>query len=642
MKKIPYNLNIIIVVSFFVILGLLYCFVTPLWFPPDEERNYIYCEYIAHHKKLPGYSANPEQNDVSQGYHPPLFFIIASLLCGDEKELLEEQISFNDKPGFNYALHPAEETKFPFSGKARSAYLIRLFNIILVGACTLYLVYVLALLMFSDTAIAVLSALFVGTIPQYLHITASVSNEPMVVMVSTAFFVALVLFLKNPSSVKRQIACGFLMGCCILSKLTTIYYFPIMFGIIIWQWYRHKRNPLRCFFIMFGTAFLVSGWWGVSNWIQYNDPLLSSNFEKAQPYLLLNEPISLSYILLTIKRAFFPFWGHFGALDLKIALWSFWFYGFILFAGTLGFCLRAKHEKITIFQKKTTIIFLLFIAGAISLYVWMCINYPGAQGRYLYIVIAPAVIFLLRGVEHLGQLLRIKKVVFFLLVIVLILINIDAVLFKLNPYFSKPRLQAAVQQKRFCCPTIEINQSAYITQSFVAPANNLCAIKIMISNVNNSRKGTLFFKIHDSSDPNMNLFMAEYPLMKTQDFHQYLFQFPSIQNSKSRRFVLTISASETPEGKGVSLWHERGDVYESGNATENAKAVSTDLYFTAYCLPETAQVKNDEKKAVVLALGPYISLRELQLYFERSKSFRLTTPTQKKWLLVKNKERNRK
>ena len=81
----------------FLLFGLGYSYYTPLWNPPDEERHFAYCEYIAHHHKLPDYVKDPKGNSVTMAFHPPLYYLMGSLFFGNDRGLLEELISANDE-----------------------------------------------------------------------------------------------------------------------------------------------------------------------------------------------------------------------------------------------------------------------------------------------------------------------------------------------------------------------------------------------------------------------------------------------------------------------------------------------------------------------------------------------------------------
>ncbi len=191
MHKMQSTIGTLIMLLLFLLLGLLYSYYTPLWNPPDEERHFAYCEYIAQNHKLPVYRSDPGKNIVGLAFHPPLYYLIGSLFCKDDGRLLEEKITVNDGPGFITIVHPKEGIEFPYSGKARSAHLLRLFSLAL-SALTIYFIYLLVLKIFPGEMILVsATALFVATIAQFLHVSASVSNETIAATFSTASLLCL-------------------------------------------------------------------------------------------------------------------------------------------------------------------------------------------------------------------------------------------------------------------------------------------------------------------------------------------------------------------------------------------------------------------------------------------------------------------
>ena len=88
---------------------------------------------------------------VSMAFHPPLYYIIGAMLLKNDRELLEEQIEVNDGPGFNRMVPPQNRDGSAYSGKVRSAHLLRLFSLIVSGI-TIFLIYRTALMLFPDAA----------------------------------------------------------------------------------------------------------------------------------------------------------------------------------------------------------------------------------------------------------------------------------------------------------------------------------------------------------------------------------------------------------------------------------------------------------------------------------------------------------
>jgi hypothetical protein len=105
----------LIPIVLFFILGLGYNFYTPLWTPPDEERHFAYCDYIAQHHTLPYLDPEDEGLHITEATHPPLFYILGALFCKNDGQTIHDKITLNDGPGYTELLSPPGEETFPYS-----------------------------------------------------------------------------------------------------------------------------------------------------------------------------------------------------------------------------------------------------------------------------------------------------------------------------------------------------------------------------------------------------------------------------------------------------------------------------------------------------------------------------------------------
>jgi len=243
----------------FLSLGLCYSYYTPLWNPPDEERHFAYCEYIAQNHKLPYLKADEDSFHIAQAIHPPLYYLIGALFCQGDQELLLKKIIVNDGPGFDTLGHPKEENVFPYAGKARSAHLLRLFSLIF-SAVNVYFIYLLVTNIFpGEIILASTTALLAAMNPQFLHISASISNENLSTVLSTLYLIALLCYLKNSVKITHHITTGFLLGCCLLSKFSTIIFLPVTVCVIAWVSRRDRTNLIISLFVILGLGALVGG-----------------------------------------------------------------------------------------------------------------------------------------------------------------------------------------------------------------------------------------------------------------------------------------------------------------------------------------------------------------------------------------------
>ena len=615
----------------FLSLGLCYSYYTPLWNPPDEERHFAYLEYIAQNHKLPYLKLDQEHNHIAQAIHPPLYYLIASLFCRDDGKVLSEELIVNDGPGFNTITHPKHEGGFPYSGKARSAHLLRYLSLTLSSA-TICFIYLMVLAIFpGEILLASPTALFAGMNPQFLHISASVSNENLSTALSTIYLFVLLYYLNYPVKTRHHIATGVLLGGCLLSKTSTLFFIPLTICVVAWVTFRDKRKLFGNLLLIFGMVGLVAGWWYVRNWLVFDDPLLSKFLIASQPWGLRSTPFSLSYVTTILSNTFISFFGYFGAMQIVIPGTHLIVYGGIMGLGVAGLCRMFIKRELTSLQTRALVLLFFSLLGGLSIFLSLNMNYRGvSMGRYLFVVIAPIATLTCTGVYFLTA-YRWRSVTMIIVSLVLILLNMDVLFRILKPAYAEPSLTVGVNQPLFCCPTVEIDESTTIAQSFIAPQNNLSAIRVMFSNSKKPQSGEITFSLREGRNQEKILRQITFPLNPVKDNARYFIIFPPIKDSMNKEYSCCFSSPSQPAGQGISLWYESGNSYPEGTMMINTDPVPGDIYFTAYHFSgSSSETDWQGRKEIVIDQGLYVGLRELQLYNERSRKFREQTLTHKK------------
>jgi 4-amino-4-deoxy-L-arabinose transferase-like glycosyltransferase len=624
---------ITVILILFFSLGFLYGFFTPLWNPPDEERHFAYCEYIAHYCRLPVYRPDYEGNMVSMAFHPPLYYIIGAFFIKNDRELLEEQIDINDGPGFNRIVPPQNRDASSYSAKVRSAHLLRLFSLILSG-CTVFMIYRTTLMLFPDaTPIASLVALLVATIPQFLYTSASVSNENLNTMLSSAYLLSLLYVIRAPSQLRYQIISGFILGLCLLSKTTALMYLPVTVCLICWLSFKEKINPIAPIGIIIGTALLLGGWWYLRNWFLLNDPTLSKTVATLNNWHIRRSDPSWSEAMPIAHKTVMTFFSGFGSLRLPIANYHVAFYGTIIVAGCMGFFRYLYGRQQNAFQTHVLMLFFLSILGGLGIYVYINIKYLGFfLGRYLYIVIAPLAIVTGSGFYFfLPQ--KVRSGVLSVVCILAIIINVTAVLIILKPAYADPLLTAGIDQQLFCCSTSVVSGNTPIGQTFIASQNNLCSIRVMFSCNNKNTSENILFSLKECDGNKKILRQIHYPLRQLEDNTRYFFVFPPIADSLGKKYAFSFSVPLVISDSGVSLFYEAANCYEDGEMLINDTVVPGDLYFTTYYFSgDFPRTDWQGIRATVIRQGWYITIPEMQLYYERSNDFRDKTVTHEKMI----------
>jgi hypothetical protein len=619
----------------FIVLGLGYNYYTPLWVPPDEERHLAYCEYIAQNKRLPHLDASEEGLHIAQALHPPLYYLIGSLFCSAEDELILQKVSINDGPGYTIIVPPANKDAPSYAREANSARRIRLISLLL-GGLTVYLTFIIILnFLPGDTTVAAIGALLVATNPQFLHISASVSNESLSTALATLYLLILINYLKSPrSKFFYQTVSGIVLGCCLLTKISTILYVPVTAIALIWVNWGNWKNLIISFATIFLIAASVSFWWYLRNLIVYNDLIFTKALDVLQPWSMRQEPLSLHDAATLAKMTFISFWGYFGAQQIPITAIHLSFYGSLMVLGCAGLVKLIKKSKLSAFQIRALVLLFLSVCFGIAVYLQMNLRYPMAMGRYLFVIIAPIAMLTATGLRQLFP-APWRNYILIFIGFLLTAASLDVLFRVLRPAYAEMLLTTGVEQPLFCCPTPALNSNTTIGQTFVSPKNNLCAVRVMFSNEGQPPHGELRFTLQETGTHNKILCQIIVPTEKIEELNKYYFIFPPIPNSQDRRYRFFFDTQSMDRLSGVSLWYEEKNCYQDGTLLINGNPAKGALYFAAYHftgkMPTTEWQGMQEK---VINQGWYINIREMQHYGELSKDFRLKTTTHPKIFLL--------
>ncbi len=617
-----------------------YSYYTPLWNPPDEERHFAYAEHIARFRALPSPLMGDGEMSVTQAIHPPLYYALASLFYRDGEGVIQEMITFSDDPGFARVIPLPQAGEKGYAKKERSAYLMRLFSIFL-SSITVCSIYLLALVIFpGNTALASAAALFAAMNPQFLHITASVSNENLSSALSAVYLLLLLRYLHAPAGAWHHLLTGALLGCMLLTKLSTLFYAPLTAGIMVWIFRRAGKQLLTCLTLIFCTALLIAGWWHIRNWALTGDPFLAKLLTATQPWAVRRSPLSLSDICVIAAKTFTSFFGYFGAFQIALPARYISIYGALLAGGLAGLALLPRKIKLAAFQRRALLVLLFTFLGGLGTFIPFNLQYIGTyMGRYFFPVLAPIAIGIAAGLASLFP-ARWSRSVPAAVSLLLIALNLAVLARVLKPAYAPADLAAGVDQPFFSYPTRPLG-TASIAQTFVSTRNNLSAIRVMFSTPLELGEGEVSFFLSESARQEEILHRLTLPLKEIKDGTRYFFIFPPIADSKDKAYTFRFAVSPPRENR-LALWYEPADVYREGGLLVNRRPAGGDLYFTAYHFGGTFPATEWQGcRETVMSQGMFVDVRELQLYYEQSKEFRERTLTHEKILRMVRAVENR-
>ena len=385
--------------AFYLLLASLFSFVTPPFEAPDEIWHFAFVQHLATQRTLPVAEPNTTALWRQQGTQAPAYYAGAALLTAliDQTDFPElfaranphRAIGQPDTPiNRNYLIHHQQTERFPWRRSILALHVARLFSVFL-GAVTVYAVY-RTLHLFLPAQSALLGAAFAAFLPQFVFISASVSNDNAVNAAA-----ALVLWQLTEMLVEggrpqksRLLKLGAALGLALLSKLSGLGLAGVSAAAVLWLTWRN-RNLRPIFDAALWTAvpaILLAGWWYLRNWRLYGDPLAWEMWEAN--ILLRVIPAGPSQILSELGGLERSFWGLFGWLNLPYPDWVYLALRVVAVFVALGLLLHLARETRAggarlAYRVPHAFLLLWLLVLTISWLRFMRVA-PAAQGRYFF------------------------------------------------------------------------------------------------------------------------------------------------------------------------------------------------------------------------------------------------------------------
>jgi hypothetical protein len=266
----------------YVLVGIVYAWVTPMLEKPDEEGHYGYIRYLREHRKLPPLHpseqllASSSAGWLAEFKQPPLYYVVIAVLTSWLPDVADAErlLGMNPYTGFsvpgyrndnrNIYLHPPDLTPVVLASR-----LISLFF----GLGTMITAYFLAAQLFVENSGAALAtAAVVGFQPKFLYIATAVNNDVAIAFFGTLVVTVLIYRLQKGNLAHFTVLLGTILGLAILTKASGLIFFPLV-GLALLFIHRGFRPAFfRDGVIIMTVALLIGGWWYARNALLYGDP----------------------------------------------------------------------------------------------------------------------------------------------------------------------------------------------------------------------------------------------------------------------------------------------------------------------------------------------------------------------------------
>jgi 4-amino-4-deoxy-L-arabinose transferase-like glycosyltransferase len=320
-----------VIMAAYLILGIGYSAITPIFEASDELWHYPMVKYLADHElALPPQDVGVITPWRQEGSQPPLYYMLAAVVTGgidsDDLDMVRRQNPHADigvvRPdgNVNMIVHRAELEAFPWRGAALAVHVARLFSVAL-GLGTLWVTWRLGMALFPQQPLIALGAAALNAfLPMFLFIAGSVNNDNLSNLLGNLLTLLIVLLLASQAQprLRDYVLIGVVTGAGLLAKLNIGFLVPLvaLAFLVLTLRLRSPRPLLLGGLISGGLTIAIAGWWYWRNFQLYGDPSGVNRFLD----IVGRRAIPANAAQLWAERDSFAqaFWGFFGGVNVPL------------------------------------------------------------------------------------------------------------------------------------------------------------------------------------------------------------------------------------------------------------------------------------------------------------------------------------
>lgn len=394
-------LTLAFIIATYLLIGILYATLTPLWQVPDEPAHYNYIRQLAE-----GQLPQIEPGDYNQLYQEKLISL------NFPAEYSTETIEYQDHQPPLYYLFQVPIFLL-FDGAVIP---LRIFSLLL-GAGVVLFAYWIGQSIYPNRPFVTFTAIMlIAFTPQHIAMMAGVNNDSLAeLLVAAALWASIQIISATRPRYPGLI--GLLLAAIFFTKLQAYLAAAVLAVSILIRWRKIKSEKWLLHWLLgvFGPAVLIGSFWWLRNIAVYG--ALDWMGLARHDQVVLGQPTTASWIASyglgpTLERflqfTFQSFWGMFGWMGVVMSQWAYHGLLVLTLAAGIGFvsallgnckkigtCIAAKNPEILILTLSA-----LFTAAG---YLWWNLSFVQHQGRYLFPALIPIGLAAGVGLEHLNR-----------------------------------------------------------------------------------------------------------------------------------------------------------------------------------------------------------------------------------------------
>ncbi len=407
-----------LILALFLLTGLAYSLVVPPFETPDELFHYAFARHLAAGNGLPVQAAEKTGPWEQEGSQPPLYYsLVALVTAGIDQTGLADYAVRNPRanmgdphrPGNkNFMLYSAQSA--PLRGVNLALHVGRWISLIL-GALTVIFTYLLARYAFPhDRWSRLLATSLAATIPQFIFISASLSNDSLITFTSAAALVCLAALRSRARSHHLQrrhwIGLGFILGLAALSKLQGLGLLPLTAAAILLN-VRLKtawRRVLEGAVLAGLSVLIVAGWWYLRNVELYGDPFGTQNLLSVTGVRV--DPLTFQGLFGELRGLQMSFFGIFGWFSILLPPWTYTLFELLTVLAAVGALITwwqtLRYPSLISLRQQlgsVTGISALWVLISLALLAYWISVAQGSQGRLLFPAISGLAVIAVAGLR---------------------------------------------------------------------------------------------------------------------------------------------------------------------------------------------------------------------------------------------------
>jgi len=400
-------------VAGFLLLAFAYGVVIPVFEAPDEPQHFFVAQHLAHERRLPVQSLDPERRGPweQEGSQPPLYYALAAPLValgGSELRADDLWVNHQNTMGHpalvgneNRYVHDPAREGWPWRGYALGVHLGRLLSTAL-GAVTVLMVRRVALRVVgrrrNGASLAWGAAAVVAFNPQFLAVAATFSNDMLVVALSTTALALLLRVADGHRDRATVLALAAAVGLAPLAKLSGLAlaaFAPLTLAALAWR-RRDARLLATTALPLLAALALLAGWWYVRNALLYGEPTGLSHMLPDELRRDFNPSRWLRGLPAELTGTWYSAWGLFGWFTVMMPAGAYHALSLVAGAALGGLGLAAARRATWVNWPRLAWLAAWAAMVLASLLRWTMFA-KGAHGRLLFPAVAVLGVALIAG-----------------------------------------------------------------------------------------------------------------------------------------------------------------------------------------------------------------------------------------------------